>query len=43
MLQQQGDIMRLMASVRSLALQRMHSINWADVLAAGQFSSTRLM
>jgi hypothetical protein len=37
------DIMRLMAHVRSLALQRMHGINWSDVLAAGQFSSARLM
>jgi len=37
------DIMKLMAHVRSLALQRMPDINWADVLAAGQTSSARLM
>jgi hypothetical protein len=38
-----ADIMRLMAHVRSLALERMHSINWSDILTAGQFSSARLM
>jgi hypothetical protein len=39
----EGEIMKLMAHVRSLTLQRMHGINWADILAAGQFSSARLM
>lgn len=43
MLPDHGEVMRLMAHVRSLALQRMHGINWSDVLAAGQFSSARLM
>jgi hypothetical protein len=38
-----GEVIKLMAHVRSLVLERMHSINWADVLSAGQFSSARLM
>ena len=37
------DIMKLMTHVRSLALQRMHDIDWANVLTAGQMSSERLM
>jgi pimeloyl-ACP methyl ester carboxylesterase len=37
------DIMKLMTHVRSLALQRMHDIDWADVLTAGHMSSARLM
>jgi pimeloyl-ACP methyl ester carboxylesterase len=38
-----SNIMKLMTHVRSLALKRMHDINWADVLTAGQTSSARLM
>jgi hypothetical protein len=43
MLSEHGEIMRLITHVRSLAIQRMHGINWSDILAAGQFSSARLM